>query len=58
MVSSMAGKTKVEGKRMEYRFDPNNPVVKKIVDKAEARAKDQTTENKLEPDEDQVEGVC
>ena len=30
------GKTQVEGKRVEYRFAPNDPVVKKIVDKAKA----------------------
>ena len=27
------GKTKVEGNRLEYRFDPNDPSVKQIVDR-------------------------
>ena len=27
------GKTKVEGNRMEYRFDPNDPIVKQIMDR-------------------------
>ena len=29
-----AGKTKVEGNRMEYRFASNDPIVKQIVEKA------------------------
>jgi len=28
-----AGKTKVEGNRMEYRFNPSNPIVKQIIDR-------------------------
>jgi hypothetical protein len=33
-----AGKTKVEGNRMEYRFAASDPIVKQIVDKAKALA--------------------
>ena len=33
-----AGKTKVEGNRMEYRFASNDPIVKQIVEKAKAPA--------------------
>ena len=32
-----AGKTKVEGNRMEYRFDPNDPTVKQIIDRAKGK---------------------
>ena len=28
-----SGKTKVEGNRMEYRFDSNDPIVKQIIEK-------------------------
>lgn len=33
-----AGKTKVEGNRMEYRFASNDPIVKQIVAKAKTLA--------------------
>jgi 3-hydroxyisobutyrate dehydrogenase-like beta-hydroxyacid dehydrogenase len=33
-----AGKTKVEGNRMEYRFASNDPTVKQIVEKAKILA--------------------
>ena len=33
-----AGKTKVEGNRMEYRFASNDPTVKQIVEKAKTPA--------------------
>lgn len=33
-----AGKTKVEGNRMEYRFASNDPIVKQIVEKAKTLA--------------------
>jgi hypothetical protein len=52
------GKTKVEGNRLECRFDPNNPVVKKILDKAKTQVQDKIMESRLEPDKDQVEGDC
>lgn len=32
-----AGKTKVEGNRLEYRFDPNDPTVKQIIDRAKSK---------------------
>jgi len=31
------GKTKVEGNRMEYRFDPNDPIVKKIMNRIKSQ---------------------
>jgi 3-hydroxyisobutyrate dehydrogenase-like beta-hydroxyacid dehydrogenase len=33
-----AGKTKVEGNRMEYRFAANDPIVKQIMEKAKVLA--------------------
>jgi hypothetical protein len=33
-----AGKTKVEGNRMEYRFASNDPIVKQIIEKAKTLA--------------------
>jgi len=45
-----AGKTKVEGNRLEYRFDPNDPIVKQIVDrvknKPDEKPKSEKTESK------------
>lgn len=32
-----AGKTKVEGNRMEYRFDTNDPIVKQIIDRVKSK---------------------
>ena len=41
-----AGKTKVEGNRMEYRFDPNDPTVKRIIDRVKGQpAEKPKTEN-------------
>ena len=37
-----AGKTKVEGYRMEYRFAANDPIVKQIMEKAKGEPTDQT----------------
>jgi DNA replication protein DnaD len=34
---NQAGKTKVEGNRMEYRFDPNDPIVKQIMEKVKPK---------------------
>ena len=31
------GKTKVEGNRMEYRFDSNDPIVKKIMERVKSQ---------------------
>lgn len=33
-----AGKTKVEGNRLEYRFDPNAPIVKQIMDRVKSQS--------------------
>lgn len=41
------GKTKVEGNRLEYRFDPNDPTTKQII----GRAKDQSTKKAKEKSE-------
>ena len=41
------GKTKVEGNRMEYRFDPNDPIVKQIL----TRVKELTAEKAKEKSE-------
>ena len=57
------GKTKVEGNRMEYRFTPNDPILKQIVGKAKAvvaeKAQEgQTAEEKPEPERAKNEGDC
>ena len=38
------GKTQVEGKRMEYRFASNDPVVKQIIQKVKAQAEEKAKE--------------
>lgn len=43
-----AGKTKVEGNRMEYRFASNDPIVKQIVEKAKTLAAEKVKAEKLE----------
>jgi hypothetical protein len=58
-----AGKTKVEGNRMEYRFNSNDPLVKKIVGRAKSQVtqnaqQEQTKEGKPEPDQAKNEGNC
>ena len=53
-----AGKTKVEGNRMEYRFAPNDPIVKKIVEKAKTRAVEETTQEKGELEKSKEEVDC
>jgi DNA-binding transcriptional regulator GbsR (MarR family) len=45
------GKTKVEGNRMEYRFAPNDPIVKQIVEKAKTLADEKVTVEKPEAKE-------
>jgi len=37
-----AGKTKVEDNRMEYRFDPNDPIVKQIIDRVKSLQKEKS----------------
>jgi hypothetical protein len=37
-----AGKTKVEGNRMEYRFAASDPIVKQIMEKAKGESTNQT----------------
>jgi hypothetical protein len=37
-----AGKTKVEGNRMEYRFAASDPIVKRIMEKAKGESTIQT----------------
>jgi hypothetical protein len=50
-----AGKVKVEGNRMEYRFAPNDPIVKQIIQKTKAqiagKPKDAKTKNQPKFDE-------
>ena len=43
-----AGKTKVEGNRMEYRFAANDPIVKQIVEKAKTLAEEKGKADKPE----------
>jgi len=42
------GRTKVEGNRMEYRFDPNDPIVKKIMDKIKCQQAEKSKSRNLE----------
>jgi len=37
-----AGKTKIEDNRMEYRFDPNDPIVKQIIDRVKSLQKEKS----------------
>ena len=46
------GKTKVEGNRVEYRFNPNDPIVKQIMD----RVKSQQAEKSKNPKPKQHSG--
>jgi len=52
------GKIKVEGNRMEYRFTPNDPVVKQIVDKAKAVVTEKATEEEAQPEKAKEEEDC
>ena len=52
------GKTKVEGNRMEYRFIPNDPMVKQIVDRAKAVVTEKATEEEAEAEKAKEEEDC
>lgn len=54
-----AGKTKVKGNRTEYRFNPNDPTVKQIIDRVKGKPdkKPQTEKVKIKsPESKQHEG--
>ena len=44
-----AGKTKVEDNRMEYRFDPNDPIVKQIIDRIKSLQREKSKSRNPEP---------
>jgi len=44
-----AGKTKVEDNRMEYRFDPDDPIVKQITDRVKSLQKEKSKSKIPEP---------
>ena len=43
------GKTKVEGNRMEYRFDPSDPIVKQVIDRVKNKPDEKPKSEKTEP---------
>ena len=43
------GKTKVEGNRLEYRFDPNDPIVKQIIDRVKSQPKEKPKSKNPKP---------
>jgi hypothetical protein len=54
-----AGKTTVEGNRSEYRFNPNDPVIKQIVSRAKELMEQTSKEKIAEPDQaNKEEGNC
>lgn len=40
------GKTQVEGNRVEYRFDPDDPIVKQIINRVKAKPAKKGGENR------------
>ena len=49
------GKVKVEGNRMEYRFAPNDPVVKQIIQKVKDQAVEKAKEQEAQTKQEKVE---
>lgn len=41
------GKTKVEGNRLEYRFAPNDPIVKQIIDRVKSQLNEKPKSEKV-----------